>query len=413
MLVSACGSSDDDEQTTKSADDATIRLWLNGPDTSDELVELAKTEFAKKHPDVKVEFERQQWTGIDEKLTSTLSGKDAPDVIELGNTQAQKFEAGGALVDLTDDKEALGGDDLVQSLTEAGTYDDKFYGVPYYGGARVVFYRKDLMEKSGLAVPTTMDEFIDAGIKLRADNVATTPSFSGIYYPGKYWYASLPFIWEKGGDIAEKSGDQWEGKLDSPESIEGLELVKKIMDEASGAPKDGDETKDYIAFCNNEIGMVMAPGWKIGEITNEKDGCPDMADKIGAFAIPGEEAGTTAPAFLGGSVLAVPAKSEHQDLARDLLAVLAGETYQKALSAEGLLPARTSLLAEVEGDEGTLAQAKAAENSRFVPASENWAAVETSTILPDMLVAIAKGGDVKAEATKANDAIEAKLNGES
>ena len=371
----------------------------------------AKEEFAKEHPDVEVKFERQQWTGIVEKLTTSLSGKDAPDVIELGNTQAQTFEAAGALVDLTDEQEALGGDDLVQSLTEAGTYDGTFYGVPYYGGARVVVYRKDLLEKSGLAVPTTMDEFVEAGIKLKADNAAT-PSFSGIYYPGKYWYAALPFIWEKGGDIAEKSGDQWEGTLSSAESVEGLEVVKKIMDEASGAPKDGDETKDYIAFCNNEVAMLMGPGWKIGEITNEKDGCPDMADKIGAFALPGETAGETAPAFLGGSVLAIPSNSQHQDLALDLLEILAGEKYQAELAKTGLLPNRKSLLTEVGGDEGTKAQAVAAENSRFVPSSEHWAAVEASTILPDMLVAIAKGGDVEAEAAKADEALTTKLNGE-
>ena len=45
------------------------------------------------------------------------------------------------------------------------------------------------------------------------------------------------------------------------------------------------------------------------------------------------------------------------------------------------------------------------QNSRFVPSSENWAAVEASTVLPDMLVAIAEGGDVKTEAAKADDAI--------
>ena len=91
-------------------------------------------------------FERQQWTGIVEKLTTALSSSDSPDVIELGNTQAQAFEAAGALMDLTDKKADLGGDDLLQSLVEAGTYDGKFYGVPYYAGARVMLYRKDLFE---------------------------------------------------------------------------------------------------------------------------------------------------------------------------------------------------------------------------------------------------------------------------
>ena len=72
----------------------------------------------------------------------------------------------------------------------------------------------------------------------------------------------------------------------------------------------------------------MGPGWKIGQILNEDDGCPDMEDKIGAFALPGATAGTTAPAFLGGSNLAISANSENPELAYDLLKIMVGEGYQ-------------------------------------------------------------------------------------
>ncbi len=143
--------------TTAAADTGgggeSIRLWLNGGDTPDPLVEYAIAEFNKIHPDVEVQFERQEWTGIVEKLTTALSGSDSPDVVEFGNTQAQTFEAAGAVADLTDKREALGGDDFLQSLLEAGTYDGKLYAVPYYAGARIVLYRKDLFEAAGIEVP--------------------------------------------------------------------------------------------------------------------------------------------------------------------------------------------------------------------------------------------------------------------
>jgi N,N'-diacetylchitobiose transport system substrate-binding protein len=413
--LTACG--DDDSATSSGTDGtdqpseagATIRLWLNGEDTPQEVVDYAITEFNKLHPDVTVKFERQQWTGIVEKLTTSLSSSDSPDVVELGNTQAQAFEAAGALLDLTDKQADLGGDDLLQSLVEAGTYDGAFYGAPYYAGARIVVYRKDLLAAAGLEVPTTLDEFVQAGIALKQAN-ADVPNFSGIFFPGKYWFAALPFIWNAGGDIAVQDGGEWVGALSSPESMAGLETVKQIMDEASGAPKDGDESKDYIAFCNGEVGMLMGPGWKIGQITNTDDGCPDMAANIGAFALPGSTAGSTAPAFLGGSNLAISAKSAHPDLAYDLLKIMLSDGYQSKLAELGLIPARKSLLDQVGGNEGAVAQALAAANSRFVPSSENWAGVEASTILPDMLVAIAQGGDIGAEAAQADEAIAAQLN---
>ena len=198
-------------------------------DTPDAIVEYAVAEFNKLHPDVKVRLERQQWTGIVERLTTALSGNDAPDIVEFGNTQAQAFEAAGAVVDLTDKSADLGGDDFLQSLLEAGTYDGQLYAVPYYAGARIMIYRKDLFEASGIEIPTTLDEMVAAGEQLKADN-ADVPNFSGIYLPGRNWHAAMSFVWEHGGDIATQEGDQWVGQLDSPESIAGLEFFKDLFD---------------------------------------------------------------------------------------------------------------------------------------------------------------------------------------
>src|SRR4051812_21366415 len=50
--------------TNASGGGESIRLWLNGGDTPDEMVDYAIAEFKKIHPDVDVTFERQQWTGI-------------------------------------------------------------------------------------------------------------------------------------------------------------------------------------------------------------------------------------------------------------------------------------------------------------------------------------------------------------
>ena len=38
----------------------------------------------------------------------------------------------------------------MQSLLEAGTYDGSLYAAPYYAGARIMIYRKDLFEASGI-----------------------------------------------------------------------------------------------------------------------------------------------------------------------------------------------------------------------------------------------------------------------
>ena len=389
----------------------TIRLWLNGEaDTPDAMVEYAVAEFNKIHPDVKVVLERQQWTGIVERQTTALSGSDAPDVVEFGNTQVQAFEAAGALTDLSEHAADLGGDDFVQSLLDAGTYDGALYGVPYYAGARIMIYRKDLFEASGIEVPTTLDEMVAAGEQLKTDN-ADVPNFSGIYLPARNWHAAMTFVWEHGGDIATKDGDQWVGTLDSPESITGLEFFKDVFDRANAAPADGDDANDWLAFCAGEVGMMPAPGWKPGQIINPENGCPEMEENIGVFAMPGSEAGTTAPVFLGGSNIGIPVNSENQELALDLVKVLVSSGFQKQFAEAGTIPALKSELAAVTGSDAAVAQAEAAQNSRFVPTSEKWAGVEAANVLQDMLTQIAQGEDIADVAAQADAAIEATLNG--
>lgn len=420
LALAACGSDDDDGASTDEGagasleappedTEATLRVWLNGPDTPDEMIDMAKETFAEQYPDVTVEVERQEWDGIVDRLTNVLPTDDSPDIVEMGNTQAQAFEAAGALVDLSSAQADLGGDDLVDSLVEAGTYDGQFYGVPYYGGARIVVYRKDLFQASGLSIPTTMDEFVEAGKKLQADNAAT-PNFSGIYFPGRNWQATLSFIWDAGGDIAVNEDGEWVGELDSPESVAGLETVQDIMLNANSAPADTDDAEDFLAFCNGEVGMLMGPGWKMGQITGE-DGCPGKYDAVlGAFPLPGSD-GDVAPSFLGGSNLGISAQSENPGLALAFLKVLTDNPYQTAFAENGLIPVRKSLLGAVQGDEAAEAQAEAAQITRFVPSSENWAEVESGTILHDMGAAIAGGADVQEEATRANDAVVDILNG--
>lgn len=430
IVLAACGDDDDDAAGNESAattaapaapgttaaqaesetQGETIRLWLNGSDTPDALVNYAIGEFNKIHPDVTVKLERQEWTGLVEKLTTSLSSSDSPDVVEFGNTQAQAFEAAGAVTDLTPHAADLGGDDLLQSLKEAGTYDGKLYAVPYYAGARIMIYRKDLFEAAGVEIPTTLDEMVAAGAALQAAN-ADVPNFSGIYLPGRNWYAALSFLWANGGDIATQENGQWVGQLDSPGSIAGLEFFKNLFDTANGAPADGDDANDYIAFCNGEVGMMPAPGWKPGQIINPTDGCPDMEANIGVFAMPGMTAGDTAPVFLGGSNLGIPTNSAHQDLALDLLKIMVSPEYQRQFAAAGTIPALKSELANVAGSDAAVAQATAAQNSRFVPTSEKWAGVEAANVLPDMLTDIAQGGDIDSAAKTADDAIEAQLNG--
>jgi len=408
-VTSACGSDDDGSSPTSGGpEQADMVVWLNGADTPQAARDWLKETFEEDHPGSTLTIEEQEWDGLVERLTTALSSEDqTPDVVEVGNTQAPTFTTAGAFSDLTDDLEDLGGDDLLPGFVEGATIDGKTYAVPYYAGSTYVFYRKDLFQEAGIEVPTTMDEFVATAIALKAAN--DQPDFSGYWLPGQDWRDGAAFLWDAGGDFASADGDGWQGTLGSPESIEGLTTFQTLFTEASGAPADANEADPVTPFCAGKIGMMSRPGWVMGLLTDPEAGCPELAEQVGVFALPGSD-GEPAPVLLGGSDIAVAAQTPNQDLARDIVALMLSDEYQGILAENGLTPARTSLQSLLGDDEFAQATIEAASNAKLTPAAANWATVEGTRILEDLFSQIAQGGDVEELASEADERITQELN---
>ena len=420
LALAACGGNADSDssstpqptgsQPTPAAESAEIRLWINGSDTPEAAREWLTSAFEEANPGSTLTIEEQQWEGLVERLTTSLSSEsETPDVVEVGNTQAATFTTVGAFADLTDQLDRFGGNDLLPGFVEAGSADGKTYALPYYAGSKFVFYRKDLFEQSGLTVPTTMEEFIDAAVTLKQDNPQPA-NFSGFWLPGQDWRNGVAFVWDAGGDLAVEEGGQWHGALSSPESVTGLETVQRLFQEASGAAKDGNEADPQVPFCAGEIGMLSAPGWLRGVMESPDSGCPDIMANVGVFALPGSS-GEPAPVLLGGSNIAVSAKSQHPELAKSLVELMLSEDFQTIMAEAGLTPALESLAPLLGDDEYAEATIAAASNARLTPPAAAWASVEGSRVLEDLFVAIANGGDVAALASAADETITDSLGG--
>ncbi|MCC4268613.1 extracellular solute-binding protein [Microbacterium schleiferi] len=389
-----------------------ITVWLVGADTPQTARDYLKQTFESENEGWTLTIEEKTWADVSDTYTAALSSNDSPDVVEVGNTQALGFADAGLFLDISDIQDQLGGSDLLPGLVEAGTYEGSLYAAPYYAGGRIVFYSPMMVDE----VPATLDEYVAEGVALTTDTV------SGIYAPGKDWYNALPYIWAFGGEIAVQDGDTWDAQFSSPESLEGLNLLQTVYQDATVAPADGNELMANIAFCNGEAGFISSPAWAAGNLTGawpwadedagqNSEGCPDTyAADLGAFALPGLEAGETAPIFAGGSNVAVATKSAAPTKAKAALEIMLSEDYQKLLAEQGLTPGIISAASALPDTPIAQAQAAALANSKGTPASPNWAEVEAAQIIPDALVRIAQGEDVEAVATALDEQIEAILN---
>ena len=411
VLVAACGSSSTASNPAQQS--GTLTVWLMNGSAPQSVVDGVNADFKAKYPNVKVNVEIQQWSDVTTKMDTAFAGSAPPDVLEIGNTFVAKYAANGALADITGKKSNFENSGTwLQSLTDSCTFEGKLYCVPYYAGSRAVIYRKDMFATAGVTPPTSMADLLTVGKTLMAKN-ASDPNFSALYFPGKYWYAAAPFVWDFGGDIATQSGKTWTGALNSSNSQQGLSTLKDIVSQLSRADKTGDEAKQDQAFAQGHIAMIIANGWEVGVITDPKNGNPALLPNLGAFPIPSHNSGQTAPVFLGGSDLGIAAKSQHQDLAREWIGLLGGSKFQSQMvTVGGVIPNTTSLVSLSSGLPAIFAAA--AKNSRFTPNSPNWTNVESANILQDMLVSIFTGKSSINDATKtASDKITQILNASS
>ncbi|OXM60084.1 extracellular solute-binding protein [Amycolatopsis vastitatis] len=417
LATAGCAGSSGSDTAASSSGNAplsgTVTVWLMTGSAPSTLTDALNKEFEGAHPGVKVKYEVQQWDGIQQKLTAALASGNPPDVIEVGNTQTASFAAQeGVLTDLTADKDSFNGSQWLKGLADSGAYNGKVYGVPFYAANREVIYRKDMFEQAGIAkTPTSNDEWLDAIGKLKA-KFGSDPEFQALYMPGQNWYALLSFIWDNGGDIAKADGKNYKATLETPEAKAGLDFYKKLVDTSgTKAPKDADEAKPQQAtiYGAGKVAMMIGLPWELPTAAKTD---PSLTAKTGAFAIPSKTAGQSAPVFLGGSNLAIPANSKNVAAAKEYIKLLSSAKYQSQLAAAGVVPGASTDLTGLDKDPLGSVMAKSSANGKAVPASPKWGDVESGqNPVKDMLTAYLTGKKTIDQATADADAALNKLIG--
>jgi N,N'-diacetylchitobiose transport system substrate-binding protein len=378
-----------------------------------EAVAAATKAFQAKHPGVDVDVQYQQWTTHLTKFDAAIAGNNAPDVIEMGNTETTKYMAAGAFAALQA-KSFPNSATWLGALKASCSFNGKLYCAPYYAGARAVIYRKDYYSQAGIkGTPKTLTQFVADGKKLMK-KFGKDRNFSAFYVAGKNWYASMQFVYDYGGRIAAKKNGKWVGTLNSPQAIKALTVLKGIVRSLSRAPLTVDEAHPYpsIPMGQGKVASFPGNGWEWPYTLDPKVGNPSLADVMGAYPMPSHIKGRFMPTFLGGSDLAVPVTSSKKSQAVDWIAAFTAAAQMRTIAAAGNIPNSTKLSSFSASNPKVAPFARAAKYSWFVPTAAHWVDVENANILQDMCSQIFSGRkSVKAATTSASKAITSILNG--
>ncbi|MEU7569586.1 extracellular solute-binding protein [Streptomyces fradiae] len=395
LALAGCGLLPGEDGTSR-----TVTVWLMKGSASDEFLKRFTAAYERDNPGVRLDIVLQEWTGIGKKVTAALAGDDAPDVIEVGNTQVAQYAETDLLYDLTlESVRDLGREEWIPGLAEPGSIDGGQYGIPWYAANRVVIYRKDLFEKAGVEEPPkTREQWLEDTERINRTGA------QGIYLAGQDWYTLSGFIWDEGGELAVEKDGRWVGALDTPAALKGMEFYEKLQSLGT-APKDADEENPPQAevFAEGEIAQIIAtPGAAAAIQANN----PALASRLGYFPIPGKTADEPGAVFTGGSVLVVPVHAAERAQAIDVVGALAGREWQTDLARTmNYVPNKTSLASVVEGEEGTAAMAAGAARGRATPNSPKWADVEADNPIKPYMTAVLRGEDPRTAARRASQRI--------
>src|SRR6266511_2182888 len=101
--------------------------------------------------------------------------------------------------------------------------------------------------------------FVAIGKKAMKQNKSDR-NFSALYFPGKYWYAALSFVYDYGGAIACFKGGRWVGTRTSPFALRGLRQWKSTVTALSKANRSGTEATQWTVFAQGHVGTTISNG---------------------------------------------------------------------------------------------------------------------------------------------------------
>jgi len=266
--------------------------------TQDAVMRYAQ-EYTKLHLDVAV---RVVWVPGDyhTKLATALLTRGGPDVFESQLTVPMvTAEQVAPLDDLyTPDVRA----DFAPSDLAANTVGGKIYGVKMLDDTGILYYRKSLLQKAGLDLPTTMDGLIDAAKAL------TAGSRKGLFVGNDGGISALLNIapWSAGSDFLVDD----KIVFNNPRTVTAYEKLRALSASSAvlmGAPTD---YWDPSAFTQEQCAMQWTGLWAYPAIHKA------LGDDVGGTAWPALDAAGTPATFSGGWSAMVNSQGSHIDEAK-------------------------------------------------------------------------------------------------
>lgn len=211
-----------------SAEDLVLSI---GPRGYGGVVPDAIKSFTADNPDINIEWLKISDVPSESRklyVTSFTARAPTPDVMTVDVIWPGEFAKRGWIAPLSDHFADGEVQHFNSALLEAATVKDKFYGVPLFVGGTLFFYRKDLLDKYGLEVPTTWEDVISsAKTVLEGEKDPDLVGFTSMWAKIEGLFMNwLSFVYGNGGTFFDADGNV---AVNSPEAIHAMQTMVDML----------------------------------------------------------------------------------------------------------------------------------------------------------------------------------------
>jgi multiple sugar transport system substrate-binding protein len=305
LAVTACGSSGSSSGSSGasapavsgSATSGTITWWASPITTSgtDPRTVLI-SQFEKAYPNIHVKLQSAPTdtdTNRASLITTISGGATSPDVYMGDVIWPGQFGKAGLAAPLSKYLPSSYFSSFAPGLVQGATYNGQVYGAPFFEDEGFLYYRKDLLAKEHMTVPTTWEQ-------LESD--ATTLAHKGDVKYGYVWQGDsyegltcnfMEYLGSAGGTAL--NSNLTKATIDSPAGQKALTFMRSLI--TSGASPSAvttmQEPQAMSAFANGQAAFLR--NWDYAyNYANTASSPSKIVGKVGVAPLP-TFAGETAP----------------------------------------------------------------------------------------------------------------------
>jgi raffinose/stachyose/melibiose transport system substrate-binding protein len=223
----------------------------------------------------------------------------------------------------------LSGDlnDVIAQNTLAKSYADNgaVFGLPEKSVKDYVYYWEDMFEESGIDIPSTWDEFVQAAKTLQARYEPSNAEYSAIAMGVRDEWPTYPFT-EFMPALMSGNGEYWNAMAEQDRPFSSGTDINRAYHQvfelfSSGvcgtSPLDRGHDQAVTLFAQKKAGMIVAGPWCLTDIRN----ATDNTDGLSAFYLPVRAKNTDTFYYIaqGDNFMGVTTHSQNPELAKEFV----------------------------------------------------------------------------------------------